>query len=138
MTAVIESARIRMDADQLWEKVGGFGEIVWHPSLARGESIGNRPGALRYVETWDGQRQVERLDEIDARRHLYRYTMQSSGLPIENCTAELRVDALTPEASLVTWSARFDVTAGDEVAGADMVRGFFRAGLEGLQASYGH
>ena len=137
MAQVSESARIGMDASGLWEQVGRFGEFVWHPLLARVESIGNQPGALRHLETTDGQRQIERLDEIDAEHHLYRYTIQESALPIDNYRAELRIDALSDHSSWVTWSARFDVLAGDEVTEADSVRRFLRMGLDGLRAYYG-
>lgn len=137
MTAVSESARIAMDAEHLWEEVGRFGELVWHPLLARVESIGNQPGAMRHMETTDGRRQVERLDEIDPAHHLYRYTIQDSSAPIENYRAELRIDALSARSSWVTWTARFDVTMGDEAAESDAVRRFLRRGLDGLCARYG-
>lgn len=137
MAAVSESARIALDADHLWEQVGRFGELVWHPLLVRVESIGNQPGAMRHMETTDGQRQVERLDEIDEEQHLYRYTIQDSSLAITNCRAELRIDSLSPQSSWVTWSARFDVAADDEASESDSVRHFLRTGLNGLRARYG-
>jgi hypothetical protein len=137
MTAVIECARIPLDVQHLWADLGRFGEVVWHPLLARVESIGNQPGALRHVETTDGRRQMERLDEIDPGQHLYRYTMQSSALPVANYTGELRMDELSPNSSLVTWSARFDVTDGDAEVEAENIRRFLRVGLDALQARYG-
>ncbi len=137
MIAVSESARVALDAEHLWEEVGRFGELVWHPWLARVESIGNQPGAMRHMETTDGRRQVERLDEIDPERHLYRYTVQDSSLPFENYRAELRIEARSPRSSWVTWSAHFGVTVGDEGAESDALRRFLRTGLDGLRARYG-
>jgi len=136
MIAVIESAYIPLTVQQLWAELGHFGEVTWHPLLERVESIGNQPGALRHVETRDGRRQVERLDEIDPEQHLYRYTMQTSALPVENYVGELRVDELSAQSCLVTWSAHFNVTTDDEDAEAEAIRNFLRVGLDALQARY--
>ncbi|MFT3926665.1 MAG: SRPBCC family protein [Myxococcales bacterium] len=134
MNNVSVSTHIPIDIHELWRKVGHFGDIAaWHPLLARGESLGNEPGALRHYETRDGMRQVERLDEMDPEHHTYRYTLQRSGLPVTNYTGELHVDELSDHTSLLTWTVHFDVTNGTDAEGVDRVVDFIAQGLDGIK-----
>ena len=134
MPHVIETMRIGVDPETLWRKAGHFGDVgAWHPALAKVDSEGDRPGALRRVETKQGDRQVEQLDQVDPRQHLYRYSLKETAMPVANYTAEFRIDRAAEGASTVIWSASFDVTAGNEENGAEMIRQFLKRGLLNLR-----
>ena len=138
MPHVIETVQIGMDPDSLWRKAGHFGDVgAWHPALARVDSEGDQPGAIRRVETKQGDKQIEQLDQVDPVRHLYRYSMKETAMPVANYSAEFRIDGSDPGASTVVWSAKFDVTAGNEENGVEIVRQFLRRGLYNLRKTCG-
>src|ERR1700704_3856806 len=108
MPDVIETMRIGMDPESLWQKAGHFGDVgAWHPALAKVDSEGDQPGAVRRVQTRQGDKQVEQLDQIDQERHLYRYSMKETAMAVANYTAEFRIDRAGEGATTVTWSRHF-------------------------------
>jgi mxaD protein len=135
MVDIVERALVQVSADELWQTVGSFGSVgYWHPWIASVDCSGEQPGAVRRVEDEGGSLQVERLDEVDPSRHLIRYSMESTPLPVEHWTAELRVEAAPRDASFVTWSAHFDVRpTKDASKTVGVIRRFLRAGLDNLQ-----
>lgn len=133
MQHVSETVRLATSAQRAWSRIGGFGSVAdWHPMLARVDVDGSGPGAVRTAHGKDGSQQRERLDGVDEQQHAYRYTMLSTALPVSNYTAEFRIDEAGEDASVVTWSARFDVSAGEPGQAIEAVRGFLRAGLDAL------
>jgi hypothetical protein len=65
MPTVTETAQIDLDAGSVWKKAGSFGAVgEWHPMLARVQSAGDYPDALRTAETKEGEKQVERLESF--------------------------------------------------------------------------
>jgi len=134
MPNVIETMRIGMDPESLWRQVGHFGDVgAWHPALAKVDSEGDRPGAVRHVQTKRGDRQVEQLEQIDQARRLYRYSMKETAMAVANYTAEFRIDSAGEGASTVIWSAHFDITSGNEENGVEMIRQFLQLGLHSLR-----
>lgn len=132
------TARVAVDADTLWRAIGSFqGVGDWHPLLDRVEGEGERPGAIRTAFTAEGQQQVECLREVDAGERRYRYTMESSPLPVADYSAELRVDSDRGDTSTVRWAADFVVTTGDEADAVAMVEGFLQAGVAAVADRYG-
>src|SRR5262245_55999316 len=87
------TADIPVEPDTLWEAIGAC-QVVggWHPMPAGVEGEGEDPGAIRTATGTDGSEQVERLDEVDRARRRYRYTMESTAMPVRDYHAELRVD----------------------------------------------
>ncbi len=134
MPNVIETMRIGMDPESLWRQVGHFGDVgAWHPALTKVDSEGDRPGAVRHVQTKRGDRQGEQREQIDQARHLYRYSMKETAMAVANYTAEFRIDSAGEGASTVIWSAHFDVTSGNEENGVEMIRQFLQLGLHSLR-----
>ena len=80
----------------------------------------------------DGSVQVERLVEERPDDRAYCYEMVSTGMPVENYAAELRVEDMDGRTSRVRWHAAFEVTSGDEASVVAGIRAFLRAGLENL------
>ena len=137
MINVTETKRIHVNADTLWRKVGAFGGVGdWHPLLAKVESDGEQVGSHRTAETRQGDRQIERLDEMDPQARCYRYSMESTPMAVQDYHAEFCVADEGSDVSTVVWSAHFHVTAGDESQTVGAIRSFLRAGLDNLAKMY--
>ena len=131
------SVPIATNADSLWRKIGAFGAIgTWHPLLEKVESEGEHEGSRRTAKATDGSRQVERLQEAKPNERRYRYSIESTGMPIKNYVSELRVDDDGAGMSKVTWSGDFDVT-GDDPSVVKTIEDFYKAGLDSLKTRYG-
>jgi Polyketide cyclase / dehydrase and lipid transport len=137
MPHVQATIKLPVRAEVLWKQVGSFQGIgEWHPMLAKVEGQGEQPDAIRTAEAQDGQKQVERLQEINPEQHFYRYAIVSTPMPVRDYVAELRVRNDGGNASTVEWSSDFTVTSGDEHSTANMIRSFFDAGLQNLRNKY--
>ncbi len=138
MQKVTETIQVAGNADAIWRDVGAFGSVgMWHPMLAKVDVQGEWPGALRTAETRDGQRQTERLLAIAHDRRRYRYALLSTPMPVTDYVAEFSVRENGDDTSDVCWSAEFHAAPADVAKTTELVRGFFRAGLENLAARYG-
>tara|TARA_R110002049_G_scaffold140930_4_gene302274 strand:- start:962 stop:1396 length:435 start_codon:yes stop_codon:yes gene_type:complete len=138
MTRYEASARLALNADEAWRKIGDFGAVgEWHPLLKSVESEGNAPGDLRLAEGGDGSRQVERLTHYNTDAQCYRYEMVETALPVRNYTSEFRIDPTENESCVVRWSAEFEITQEDEKAGESMISGFLEAGTDALEKLHG-
>ena len=136
MAHVEASARVRMEPDALWRRVGSFqGVGEWHPMLAKVEGRGEHPGALRKARTQDGREQVERLLEISPSHHFYRYAMVSSAMPLRSYVGDFRVRENQDGTSIVLWTSDFVATQDDRATEAT-VRGFLEAGMQELSKRY--
>jgi hypothetical protein len=137
MVSIIETTRIAQPPDTLWKAIGRFGAVGdWHPMLSKVESEGEHQGSLRMAEGKDGSRQIERLLESIPQRHLYRYQIEATPMPLRTYVAEFRIDAADDGASTVVWSAEFEPLpdAGETVK---TIRGFLKAGLDNIGTLYG-
>jgi Polyketide cyclase / dehydrase and lipid transport len=131
------SVDIPVDADVLWRRVGSFQSVEdWHPMLASVNGDGEHPGAVRESVTTQGQRQVDRLREVDPSARFYRYTVDSSSLPVRAYVAEFRVEAAGEGASRVCWVSEFDVMPEAVPGTVEDVQTFLTAGLDNLRQQY--
>jgi len=105
----------------------------WHPWVSQVQ----HEGPVRIPVDRDGNRQTERLLESSAEHHFYRYRMESTGLPVRDWHAELRVDDNRDGSSTVVWSAEFEPVA-DNVETTARIGNFMRAGLDHLAATHGN
>src|SRR5262245_55348485 len=123
MTHVAMSTVVRADADTLWDEIGAFERVgTWHPLLDRAAIEGRR--RIPYDE--NGIRHVETLQESDAQRRCYRYTIDESPMPIRNYIAELRVDDNHDGTSTVRWSGDFDVADQERDKTVAIIESFFK------------
>jgi mxaD protein len=128
---------IPVDADTLWRRIGSFQEVAdWHPMLETVESSGDRPGAVREAVTVHGQRQVERLREVDESARFYRYTIDSGPLPVRGYVAELRVHSTGANSSRVRWVCDFRLAPGGGADTIETVQAFLTVGLDNLRQEY--
>ena len=138
MSNACETVQIPMEADALWRRIGGFVAVGhWHPMLASVESEGDREGATRTARAQDGSTQVERLQHIDERRHVYRYVMESTALPVRDYVGEFRIDDNGDGTSTVVWSAQFEPVKADPDDVIGMIGAFLKAGTDNLSVLYG-
>ena len=137
MPRIIETATIGLDAETLWEKIGAFGSVAdWHPLLNSVAVLGEGAGAIRIAYGEQGVPQAERLQLLDAERHLYRYTMEETSMPVRDYTGEFRIDPTGDAASTVVWSAEFELTPDGDGRTVEAVRHFLHAGTENLRRRF--
>jgi len=124
-----------IDTETLWRNIGSFqGVGEWHPMLASVSGFGETPGSVQSVVSKDGQKQVERLQEINPAEQYYRYDIISTSMPVSHYKGEFCIQDCGDHTSRIVWSSMFRVKSGDESKTAEMVRGFLRAGLDSLKS----
>jgi mxaD protein len=138
MPRITETATIARDPETLWNEIGAFGSVGdWHPLLDSVEVLGYGTGALRIAHAKEGSEQVERLEALDPERRLYCYTVEDTSMPVRDYRGEFRIDPAGDAASLVVWSAVFELTPDGDGRTVESVRQFLHAGAEGLRHRFG-
>jgi len=138
MPRITETATIPLDPETLWNDVGRFDSVGdWHPWLESAQMFGEGAGAKRVAHAQSGTDQVERLETLDRRRHLYRYTMERTTLPVCDYTGEFRIERVGEATSRIVWSARFELTPEGDGRTIESIRRFLHAGTESLKNRYG-
>lgn len=124
-----------MTADEAWEMVGDFGDMSWHPAIARTElrtGDGHTDRVLTVAST--GAQAVERLTGSSARS--YSYESLSTPSPTRNYRAEFTVADENGQARVV-WTSTFEPKGvSEEEAVAAMTR-IYDAGLNALPLRLG-
>lgn len=139
MPRIIETATIGLDPETLWDEIGAFGSVAdWHPMLHSVAVLGEGTGALRIAYGKEGAAQAERLQALDPDRHLYRYTMEETSMPVCDYTGEFRIDPTGDAASTVVWSAQFELTPDGDGRTVEAVRHFLHEGTENLRRRFRH
>jgi hypothetical protein len=105
LQTVAESVELAAPPDDVWSLIGPF-NLDWHPNVAKVRLVGTGAGQLRRIETRDGREIVERLEDVDDAKRIYRYSLVA-GIPAchyagtievrpkgDGCVAEWRVDFL--------------------------------------------
>ena len=137
MPRITETATIGLDADTLWNEVGSFGSVGdWHPLLDSVDVFGEGTGAMRIAHPRQGAAQAERLQTLDPARHLYRYSMEKTSMPVCEYMGEFRIDPAGDTASTIIWSAQFELTADGDGRTVESVRQFLHAGTESLRRRF--
>ena len=134
MTKVSVSAEFDKPARELWEVFGGFNALPeWHPGIAASTIEYGDGGTVRVLESAEGERIVERIEDVDYRGHAYTYSIVESALPISRYVATLRVsNSKRGGRARAEWTAEF---AADGAPASDIAKGFeefYRAGFENL------
>lgn len=138
---VEEHLDIQAPADAVWKSTGRFGDLAWHPAVAKVEITQGKEGhkgAVRKVTTRDGAVIVEELLERNARSRTVRYRIVESPLPVADYVSTLKVSEAGDGAS-VTWSSTFrrkdeDAQQGaDDAAARKIVASIYQSGLQSLK-----
>lgn len=116
--------------EQAWSIVGQPAKLAdWHPAIDSSPS----DGKTRTCTLADGGKVAETiLEHDDATRH-YRYSIDSSPLPIRDYVATMRVSA-DDVGCKVTWESDFEVVEAPIADIEAAIRGLYEAGLSQLRS----
>lgn len=143
---VIVEQAIAASPERVWETIGNFQDMSWHPAIAKTEGEGgNMPGATRTLTLGNGGQIFESLEKHDASDHSMFYRIENVDvkvLPVTNYSSWLSVTPAAGGGSTVTWKGAFyrgypnndpPPELNDEAAVA-AVTGVYQAGLGNLKA----
>lgn len=141
--AVERSAEIAASPDRVWERVGRYGDMSWHPAMVATENPGgNAVGAVR-VLTLGAPGGPTVTEELAAhsdgeRRYAYRIlAVDPAVLPVVNYSSTIAVEPAGEGGARVVWTGRFDAAPGaaDEAA-KEAVAGVYDSGLDALRGAF--
>lgn len=143
---ITEAVTIGASPDRVWEAIGNFQDMSWHPAVTRTEGAnGNAADATRKLTLQGGGTIDEVLakHEPAARSYSYRITaVDVKVLPVTNYSSTLVVLPAAGGGSTVEWRGAFyrgypnndpPAELNDEAA-MKAVSGVYRAGLDALKA----
>lgn len=140
-----ESIEINAPADKVWAKVGQFGDMSWHPAIAKTEVVegtATEAGAKRVLTLKDGGHVNETLTSYDAGTTTLKYEITDSVLPVREYGATIKVEA-AGDKTIVTWRTMFKrkdpakpgAAGQDDAAAKAAVEGILKSGLQQLKRS---
>jgi hypothetical protein len=92
---VVETVEINAPPEKIWEVIGNFQDMGWHPALAKLEGAGgNAADATRVLTLKSGGTIAEKLIQYDADKKQYKYEITDVDvkvLPVKNYSAMLSV-----------------------------------------------
>ena len=137
MTKVSMNSVFAISPDEIWKLIGKFNALPdWHPAVQSSKLEDN--GRLRRLSLLGGGEIVERLETIDEKDRLYRYSIISGPLPVANYTATLRVRDDGKGQSLVEWSSEFEPASGSpEPDAIRAVQTIYQTGFDSLKKMFG-
>jgi hypothetical protein len=141
---VVETVEINAPADKVWEVVGNFQDMGWHPAFIKTEGTGgNDVGATRTLTLEGGGQIFEKLTKYNAEGKTLAYEITEVDVkvvPVTNYAASITV---TPkgDTSVVEWKSAFyrgyvnndpPPELSDEAA-VKAIEGVFQTGLAALK-----
>ncbi|MBD3924254.1 SRPBCC family protein [Nocardioides cavernae] len=125
--SVLDHRTCHVPADELWERIGDFGDYDWLTIIDHVELVGDD---LRRLSISNGTTVVERL--LDRTDRSYTYRIDESVLPFSDYVSTLAVEpGADPRVSVVTWTAEY-VPTEPEADPATVIVDNFRSGLAQL------
>ena len=137
MAKVSLQSTFAISPDEVWKLIGKFNALPdWHPAIQSCKLEDG--GRLRRLSILGGGEVVERLETIDEKDRLYRYSIVSGPLPVANYTATLRVRDDGKGNALVEWSSEFDPVKGaPEQEAVNVIQNVYQTGLDNLKKMFG-
>jgi carbon monoxide dehydrogenase subunit G len=142
---VTETVEINASPEKVWEVIGNFQDMGWHPSVAKLEGNGgNAVDATRVLTLQSGGTIAEKLIKYEPEKKSYKYEITDVDvkvLPVKNYSATLTVKAEGGK-TVVEWKGAFyrgymnndpPPELSDEAA-RTAVTGVYRSGLDALKA----
>lgn len=130
MTHVSVSYVYPVHPDRAWALLGNPASLAdWHPAIQSSTT----EGATRRCTLADGGEVVETILELDDAARQYKYSIDSSPLPIRDYVSLVSV---TPNDSgcQVTWESDFAVIGAPTEQIEAAIRGLYEAGLTELRS----
>jgi len=134
LQTVAESVELAATPDKVWSLIGQF-DLTWHPLVARVSLTGTGIGQLRRIETIDGKEIIERLDERDDSRRVYRYSLVA-GVPASHYAGTIEV-APRDGGCVAEWRVQFLASNQPDISVKDQVATLEKTGLGSLKARFG-
>jgi len=141
---VTEAVEINAPPEKVWEVIGNFQDMSWHPAVAKQEGKGgNAVDATRLLTLKSGGTIAEKLIKYDKDKKLYKYEITDVDvkvLPVKNYSSMLSVKGDGGK-STVEWRGAFyrgymlndpPPELNDEAA-RKAVTGVYRGGLDALK-----
>lgn len=139
-----ETIEINAPADKVWAKIGNFGDMSWHPAVAKTAITSGKAdesGATRVLTMQDGGLINEVLINYDAAGMTMKYEITESVLPVREFGATLKVETAGDGKTLVTWRSMFKrkdpanpgAKGQDDEAAKAAISGIFKSGLENIK-----
>ena len=138
LLSLVESIELTDTAADMWQRIGRFEDMSWHPAIARLEVLDGLPikaGSWRLLTTGDDAQLLETLVSHDDAERRYRYRIKTSPLPLTDYDSTIAVEALAKGGCRVSWRSTFrrlEGTGMDDDAVRAIVSGIYRAGLDAL------
>lgn len=142
---VEETVEIEAPAAKVWEAIGNFQDMSWHPAVTdtSGEN-GNEVDATRRLTLQGGGTIDEVLYKYDPQKMTYSYRITDVAvevLPVTNYSSHLSVVAVDEDTSRVEWRGAFyrgypnndPPEHLNDQAAIDAVTGVYRGGLDHLK-----
>jgi hypothetical protein len=140
--SVERSVELAATPEKVWERIGSFGDMSWHPAMFSTDNPGgNAVGAVRVLTVGQagGPTVTEDLLARSEEERRYRYRIlevDPAVLPVVNYTSEIAVVA-ADTGSRIVWRGAFDPAPGvTDAAASDAVAGVYAGGLEALAKSF--
>jgi hypothetical protein len=120
-------------ADRVWDVIGDFADMGWHPLVAQVEPVTIEGAPYRHVTLTDGSVFLERL--VEQAPHHLTYESVEGPLPMTDHRATLSV---APEdfGCRVFWSGLFEPQDGADEWCDRIVAGFYEEGLGALRERF--
>jgi hypothetical protein len=136
---VSETVKLAAPPAKVWEKIGHFGDMSWHPAVKSTEaSDGDKADSQRRLDL-GGPILWEAL--VLSRPNSYAYRILDNGsnqkvLPVMGYVSTLTVKP-DGQGSEVVWSSSFKPAAGTEAEAArKAIAGVYRGGLDALAKAF--
>jgi len=141
---VTETVEINVPPEKVWQTIGNFQDMSWHPAVAKTEGEGgNEVNATRTLTLQSGGTIKEALVKYDPDKKTYKYEIKDVDvkvLPVKNYSSILSVKG-EGDKSTVEWRGAFyrgymnndpPPELNDEAA-IKAVKGVYRGGLDALK-----
>ncbi|OAM51561.1 hypothetical protein A7981_08760 [Methylovorus sp. MM2] len=141
---VKKTITINAPANEVWAKIGNFGDMSWHPAIAKTDITGgtnNKVGASRQLTLKGGGTINEVLTAHEDASKMMTYEITESVLPLREYSAKLVVKSAGDGKSLVIWTSKFKrkdpastpQVGQDDKTAKDTITGIFTSGLDNLK-----
>ncbi len=137
MPKISTKTELGVPANILWQTIGKFGAIgEWHPMIESTKATGSDSGATRTLNLIGGGAILERLEHINDKERVYRYSIVSSPLPMKDYVAEIRVTDQGDGTSTVEWSCDCQSANVAEGDASKAIREMYEAGMNNLRKMF--
>ena len=127
---------IEAPIDRVWERLGNFSGIKIGPGVESVEYEGDGVGMTRKMTLTIGTI-IERLDEYDAARKRYSYSIINDDcpLPFADYSAILQLNETDKGATEVVWIGTFEARNAPEEKAAKLARTLYSNAIAGARAA---